>query len=577
MLFAFAVAVAAVLTAGSASADWPTNGRTICSATGSQVHAAIATDGAGGAILSWQDRRAARVNLFAQHVLASGDVDPAWPLDGRQVMTDPLALAQEVFGLASPIITSDGVGGAIIAWEDNRSEATETDLFAQHMLASGVVDPFWPVNGAGLVVTEGVQNVPVMVPDGAGGAIVAWEDERPGASVSDIYAQHVLANGSIDPRWPATGLPVSTAAAAQRSPRIVSDALGGALITWFDFRDDATGTDIYAQHVLNSGTNDPAWPVNGRALCTAPGDQGGPTIDTDGAHGAIVAWGDSRVVATSHIFAEHVFANGTVDPAWPANGRAVSNTGLTEARPLMVSDGAGGAVIAWQSLTTHLLVFAQHVKGNGTIDPAWTPGGKALSASNADHIHSTIAPDGAGGAIVAWEENADIFAQHVLAGGTLDPTYPPDGRIVVNAPSGQSDVDLVAAGVNGAIASWTDGRNAGTSPDIFALQVLFASPVDVPGSTAATRLQMSRPDPNPARNQLQLKFALPREADVRLAIYDLQGRRVRDLANGVRSAGEHVVQWDLRDEAGRAVGAGLYLARLDAGGQSLTEKITALR
>ncbi|MBI1799059.1 MAG: hypothetical protein HYR73_05180, partial [Candidatus Eisenbacteria bacterium] len=87
------------------------------------------------------------------------------------------------------------------------------------------------------------------------------------------------------PDQPNVNLPVCTAANNQYSPTIVSDGTGGAIVTWYDYR-SRTGSDIYAQHVLASGAVDPAWPADGRALCTAANSQQYPTIITDGAGGA---------------------------------------------------------------------------------------------------------------------------------------------------------------------------------------------------------------------------------------------------------------------------------------------------
>jgi hypothetical protein len=52
---------------------------------------------------------------------------------------------------------------------------------------------------------------------------------------------------------------------------------------------------------------------------------------------------------------------------------------------------------------------------------------------------------------------------------------------------------------------------------------------------------------------------------------------VRELASGAQPAGEHAIAWDLRDQSGRAVGAGLYFARLEAAGQALTRKLATLQ
>ncbi|TMQ50943.1 MAG: T9SS type A sorting domain-containing protein [Candidatus Eisenbacteria bacterium] len=560
-----------------ASADWPPCGRAISTAPKGQEHPAIAPDGAGGAIITWQDLRTARVNVFAEHVLASGELDIRWPVDGRALLTDSLALASADGGQTSPVIVADGAVGAIVAWQDNRSPVTGTDVFAQHVLASGAVDPAWPANGTALSAIAGQQNAIAIASDGAGGAIVTWMDTRPGASEVDLYAQHVLNSGIVDARWPVNGTAVSTAPGRQEFPAIVEDGAGGVIITWQDLRDATSGFDVYAQHVLNSGIVDPAWPLNGRAVCTAAGDQGRGTITTDGAHGAIVAWTDGRIVNTFHIFAEHVLASGAVDPAWPVNGRAISNAAVIESRPLAVPDGAGGSIVNWQGFTVHLNMYGQHVKAPGVVDPAWPAGGRALSNGVRQQTHAEIVTDGGGGAIVAWGDSIHLVAQHVLASGTFDPLYPDTGRALCTLSSEQVDPALVATGGAGAIVAWMDGRNGVvSSPDIFALQVLAAGTVDVPGPPPSETM-FDRPSPNPALGLLTLRFSLARETLVRLAIYDATGRRVRGLASGAQPAGEHALAWDLRDERGHAVRAGLYFARLDAEGRSFTQRLVTLK
>jgi hypothetical protein len=71
--------------------------------------------------------------------------------------------------------------------------------------------------------------------------------------------------------------------------------------------------------------------------------------------------------------------------------------------------------------------------------------------------------------------------------------------------------------------------------------------------------------PNPSRDGGTLRFRLPAEARVDLAIYDVAGRRIARLAQGTRSAGEYAVEWKRLDDAGHRVGPGVYLARFKAG------------
>src|SRR5262249_35457062 len=208
------------------------------------------------------------------------------------------------------------------------------------------------------------------------------------------------------------------------------------------------------------GVVDPAWPVNGRAVCTAPGEQGAGTITSDGAHGAIVAWGDSRVVGTTHIFADHVLATGVVDPVWPVNGRAISNAAPIESRPLAVPDGlAGGAVVTWQAPAAHTGMFAQHGTAARDADPQWPAGGRSLSGAAQQPRFAEIVADDLGGALVAWEDSSRVFAQHVLGTGVVDPAYPDVGRPVCTEPTGQADVALIGTGRGGGGGARGAGRH----------------------------------------------------------------------------------------------------------------------
>jgi hypothetical protein len=572
-----------------ASADWPTLGREVTAAIKNQELPQVATDGASGAIIVWQDDRDPLSNVFARRVQASGELDPAWPQDGLAVLSDPVALAVAFAGQALPVIVSDGTGGAIIAWQDGRNEASDLDIFAQHVLRSGVIDPAWPANGRALSTVRGDQQLPKIASDGAGGAIVSWMDGRSSITGTDIFAQHVLANGTVDPRWPANGVALCTAPSLQSLPQLVADGSGGAIVTWHDFRSNTTGPDIFAQHVTSSGAVDPAWPVNGRALSLAAGSQLVPTIASDGLHGAIVAWEDSRA-PESHIFAQHVLGSGAIAPGWPANGLAVSTASGEEIHPLIVSDGAApgvagsGALITWQdarSGSSHD-PFVHHVLATGSVDPAWPVNGRALSLSNGEVFTSSIVGDGSGGAIVAWDEDSFVFVNHVRATGVLDPTFPVNGRFVRLILTFQHNPALVAAGGapsgagSGAIVAWDD-HDSSADANIFAMIVPTEATASVDPGNTGPGLALARRGPSPSRGPVTLSFALPHTAAVRLAIFDVSGRRVRELVSGVESGGTHDVIWDLRDEQGQQLPAGVCFARLDVEGQALSTKVVTVR
>jgi hypothetical protein len=566
-------------TSYTASAAWPALGRAIAIAANDQDHPRATTDGAGGAIITWQDDRSGAVHIFAQHVRFSSELDAAWPVNGRGLLTDPAALANALGGQTRPVITADGAGGAIVVWQDQRNESPGSDIFAQHVLSTGGVDPDWPANGQALCIAPGVQDNAAIVSDGAGGAIVTWMDGRAGGSAGgsgvNVFAQHVLGNGVVDPNWPTNGRALSTAPLTQAFPKIVSDRSGGAIVTWSDFRPSATGVDIYAEHVLSNGVVDPAWPANGRALTTAPGTQIDAVIASDGGHGAIVAWTDARN-GENHIFAQRVLVTGAIAAGWPADGLAVSTAPIDQTTPAITSDGGSGAIVTWQDLRNgeNHNPFVQHVLDSGSVDPAWPVNGRALSLSSGESTSNSIVGDGSGGAFVTWEEDSFVKSNHVLASGLLDPTFPVNGAFARLDLSFQERPDLVAGGGGNAIVAWANSLT-GAEFDIFAQLVGAESVLGVPGITPPSAITFARPSPNPARGPLGLRFTLPEDAAVTLAILDVSGRRVRGLASGSLPAGEHVVNWDLRDADGRPVRSGVYFARLVVGEQAFTHKFVA--
>ena len=71
--------------------------------------------------------------------------------------------------------------------------------------------------------------------------------------------------------------------------------------------------------------------------------------------------------------------------------------------------------------------------------------------------------------------------------------------------------------------------------------------------------------PNPFNPETVIRYGLPVESEVVLEVYDALGQQVKVLVSGVRSAGDHEVMWDGRNEMGGLVSSGVYFYRLRAG------------
>jgi hypothetical protein len=83
--------------------------------------------------------------------------------------------------------------------------------------------------------------------------------------------------------------------------------------------------------------------------------------------------------------------------------------------------------------------------------------------------------------------------------------------------------------------------------------------------------------PNPFNPTTRIEYALPKAMRAELLVYDLVGRRVKTLVNEEKHAGQHFVQWDGMNEAGRGVSSGTYFYKLTAGSFTKVEKMMLVR
>jgi len=92
------------------------------------------------------------------------------------------------------------------------------------------------------------------------------------------------------------------------------------------------------------------------------------------------------------------------------------------------------------------------------------------------------------------------------------------------------------------------------------------------------QMELDQNYPNPFNPSTSIPFALPStHGDVRLEIYNVIGQRIRMLMAGPMDSGFHTVVWNGMDDAGRSVGAGLYISILEAGEFTQTRKMLLLK
>jgi hypothetical protein len=437
----------------------------------------IAPDGAGGAIVVWNRWEDGHFVVYAQRVDPNGNA--MWNPNG--VVVCDLLAESSIY----PQVVSDGSGGAIIAWNDFRNATI--DIWAQRIGATGNV--VWPApEGMPICTASGDQRNSRITTDGGGGAIIVWEDGR--GSYWDIYAQRVGADGYV--LWPADGVPICTANRNQLNPVIAADEAGGAYIAWRDNRAGGATYDIFAMAIKGDGTRYYLWPVNGRSVCVEPSGQGNVRIASGGPW-VYVVWGDNRNEATTglDIYGQRIQR----DDGWDwgiSNGVAICSEPGDQIAPEIATDLiTGAALVTWldeRDGDGDIDIYAQRAS---YIDgaPHWGAGGIGIATYPTLNPvgdptlkrYPKIVPDFEGGAIITWYDGhlnppntdwMDVLAQKVDVDGNIK--WWPSGLPVCRAHDGrnyQENPEIVSDGNHGAIIAWRDGPEYSAECEISARRI----------------------------------------------------------------------------------------------------------
>ncbi|HTR80258.1 MAG TPA: T9SS type A sorting domain-containing protein [Bacteroidota bacterium] len=237
--------------------------------------------------------------------------------------------------------------------------------------------------------------------------------------------------------------------AAEYQQCLCTDGAGGVIVVWQDTRNISA---IYAQRINNGNLqwNSAGIPIATRA--TGSANFLSPCIISDGEGGAIIAWQRNVNGSGDSIYAQRVDGNGNV--LWAANGVPIDTNGKTNEYAVMCTDGHAGAIIAWiDHIPYQPSIYVQHVDSSGDVQ--WATNGIAVRNSSLNTIYPQICTDGAGGAFIAWADpnTSKELAQRVLCDGSLEWTSP--GLQLSASLTGSFSIARICSdGENGAIVAW---------------------------------------------------------------------------------------------------------------------------
>ncbi len=494
----------------SSQAQWVTDpaiNNLICSQPQDQQDARLVSDTKHGAIITWVDFRDDQNELVAD-IYAQRINASGVTMWG----TNGMAVCTNATDQTAPVLIEDGAGGTIIAWQDWRSG--NRDIYAQRIDSLGNV--LWTANGIGVVVKNTNQSSPKIVSDGADGAVIVWEDSINGNL--DIFAQHISGNGTST--WTAGGVAVCTAADKQTNPRVVVDAAGAAYFTWQDRR-NGNDYDIYCQKLNAAG--DPQWTANGIAINTATNSQINPKMKLDASDAIIIAWQNYITGAGYDVYAQRVDAAGAAQ--WTAGGIQVcALNGNQSAIDITTENITDGAIIAWKDgRNTNVNIYCQKVDFNG--NRLWTSNGVLISEASRNQINPNIVGDGIGGGIIAWQDSVagiwDVFAQRISSAG--ESLWTAGGTAIGIATDNQTSPKNISDGIGGSIFSFQDKRSGDF--DIYAYKIAGDTTTGIAQADASLSVTVF---PNPFSSATTTR--LP-EGVKQVRVFDTVGRQVHQASH----------------------------------------------
>jgi List-Bact-rpt repeat protein/flagellar hook capping protein FlgD len=218
--------------------------------------------------------------------------------------------------------------------------------------------------------------------------------------------------------------------------------------------------------------------------------------------------------------------------------------------PLGVADGFGSSV-----------AFLGDLDGAG-------PSRAALFSGTAGDDDGGI--DRGAGYVLFLEGGAVSFTLTYVAGpnGTISGTSP---QTVTEGANGSEVTAVPDDGY--AFIDWSDGVLTAARTDLnvaadLTVTANFGGPVGIhPGWPPAAGNTLGLARPNPFHPRTTIPFSLTESADICIDIWDLSGRRVRELIRARMPAGDHHADWDGRDEFGRQLSNGAYFYRMTIDGR----------
>lgn len=211
--------------------------------------------------------------------------------------------------------------------------------------------------------------------------------------------------------WQDNGLPLRQGINIEWQRTIAPAENGSIIFVWSDVRDGQR--DVYAQKIDTTGTL--LWGIGGMAVTSIAGRQEDPVAITDGNGGAFIAWVDYRNGAMSDIYIQHLDATGSLllDPA----GIPICTADSVQISISMCTDSLGGVFLVWQDKRTGVDddIYGTHVGADHQVVDQGL--GVPIAIGSGAQIEKSLEYAGNNTAQVVWKDaysgNTNVFGQRL--------------------------------------------------------------------------------------------------------------------------------------------------------------------
>jgi hypothetical protein len=358
-----------------------------------------------------------------------------------------------------PVVVADGAGGAVVSYK-----TTSLRVGAVHLSAAGVAD-------------GGIGFAPEFLPLGLeanGTPRISVPSDSQLLFVSDRSdAIQPVLTSLRDGGTPSEGFPIGLPFPLTR-PAVVP-GLGGRTVLVAKGSDAVSFWTLRAAIVSAAGAVEFAVQLSS-ALQFFNSDPIAAASDGVGGAIAVMSYYDALATGSKNIAVFRIAADGT--RPWGDSVRPLVLTAGDQVEPQVVPDTHGGAVLVWtdpRSSSRSSDIYALRIDANGERVSGWPYHGTPLCLMPGAQTQPRVIPDGSGGAWVVWLDQLqggdhDLRYTHVLDNGLLAPGFSTDGAPLCVATGLQNDAQLAGDGAGGFFAVWRDER-AGNA-DVYAQHVL---------------------------------------------------------------------------------------------------------